>query len=132
MTQRPETVSFACRGLAAAVELAEDCIRVNAICPGFISTPLATGSKVAETEALFLDAQPWPEIGQGEHIAGTALFLATDDARFVTGEAIVVDGGLTASGPQLSRRLLKVAGRKAGVVGITKGSTGEPKEVRKL
>lgn len=117
---------------SAAVELAPDFIRVNAICPGFISTPLATGGKVAEVEAAFAKAQPWPEIGRGEHIAGAALFLATDDARFVTGESLIVDGGMTAAGPELSKRFGKISARGAGVVGITKGSTGEPKEIRKL
>ncbi len=117
---------------SAAIELAPDYIRVNAICPGFISTPLAHGGKVEELEAQFAKSQPWPESGQGEHIAGAALFLATEDARFVTGEALIVDGGLTAAGPELSKRFGKLAGRGAGIVGITKGSTGEPREVRKL
>ena len=60
------------------------------------------------------------------------MFLATDDARFVTGESIVVDGGLTAAGPELSKRFAQISARGSGVVGITKGSTGEPSEVRKL
>ena len=79
----------------AAIELAPDRIRVNAICPGFINTPLADGGKPERTEEKFAKSQPWPEAGHGEYIAGAALFLATDDARFVTGETLVVDGGLT-------------------------------------
>jgi NAD(P)-dependent dehydrogenase (short-subunit alcohol dehydrogenase family) len=117
---------------SAAVELAPDFIRVNAICPGFISTPLAHGGKVDKIEPLFAKSQPWPEAGQGEHIAGAALFLASDDARFVTGEALVVDGGLTAAGPELSKRFKQISARGSGVVGITRGSTGEPPLVRKL
>jgi NAD(P)-dependent dehydrogenase (short-subunit alcohol dehydrogenase family) len=117
---------------SGAVELAPDYIRVNAICPGFISTPLAHGGKAEKIEPKFAKSQPWPEHGQGEHIAGAALFLATDDARFVTGEALVVDGGLTAAGPELSKRFTQISARGAGVVGITKGSTGEPSELRKL
>jgi NAD(P)-dependent dehydrogenase (short-subunit alcohol dehydrogenase family) len=116
---------------AAAVELAPQRIRVNAICPGFISTPLSRGNKAAEVEPAFLAAQPWPEIGQGEHIAGAALFLATDDARFVTGEALVVDGGLTAAGPGVSKRFANLSGRGTKV-GVTKGSTGEPPILRNL
>lgn len=117
---------------AAAVELAPNLIRVNAICPGFIFTPLAHGGKGEKLESFFQQGQPWPEIGQGEHIAGAALFLATDDARFVTGEALIVDGGLTAAGPEISKRMKQNSGRGAGVVGITRGSTGEPPIIRKL
>lgn len=117
---------------SAAVELAADRIRVNAICPGFIATPLAAGGDPARIEAAFETAQPWPEHGTGEHIAGAALFLAGDDARFVTGEALVVDGGLTAAGPKLSQTFPRSSARYAKVSGVTKGSTGEAPELRKL
>ena len=117
---------------SAAVELGSHLIRVNAILPGFISTPLAHGGKAEKIEPMFAKSQPWPEAGQGEHIAGAALFLATDDARFVTGESLVVDGGLTAAGPELSKRFAQISARGAGVVGITRGSTGQGNEVRKL
>jgi NAD(P)-dependent dehydrogenase (short-subunit alcohol dehydrogenase family) len=117
----------------AAVELAQDHIRVNAICPGFIATPLAAlGGSVAELSVQFATAQPWPEAGNGDHIAGVALFLASDDARFVTGESILVDGGLTAAGPELSRKFPRTAGRQSRYAGITRGSTGEPPALRKL
>lgn len=117
---------------SGAVELAPHHVRVNAILPGFISTPLAHGGKVEKVEPMFARSQPWPEAGQGEHIAGAALFLATDDARFVTGESLVVDGGLTAAGPELSKRFAQISARGAGVVGVTKGSTGAAPELRKL
>ena len=116
---------------ASAVELAPDRIRVNAICPGFINTPLADGGKPEKTEERFAKSQPWPEAGHGEHIAGAALFLATDDARFVTGEALVVDGGLTAAGPELSKKFSAISARGSGVVGVTRGSTGEAPDLRK-
>src|SRR3954469_5679197 len=91
---------------AAAIELAASGIRVNAICPGAILTPLAIGKGDPERVATQMDSlQPWPEHGTGDDIAGVASFLASDDARFVTGEAIVVDGGLTAAGPSLNRQL---------------------------
>lgn len=117
---------------SAAVELAPDRIRVNAICPGFIATPLAGRGDPERLRAAFARSQPWPEAGSGEHIAGAALFLASDDAVFVTGEAIVVDGGLTAAGPELSKKFSQVSARDASVSGITKGSTGEPPELRRL
>ena len=117
---------------SAAVELARDRIRVNAICPGFIATPLAAAGNVEAAEAQFTKAQPWPDFGRGEHIAGAALFLASDDAAFVTGEAVVVDGGLTAAGPELSKKFPRGSARDAKVSGVTKGSTGEAPEIRRL
>jgi NAD(P)-dependent dehydrogenase (short-subunit alcohol dehydrogenase family) len=118
---------------SAAVELAPDCIRVNAICPGFIVTPLAQGNADPErTRAAYAKAQPWPDYGRGEHIAGAALFLASDDAEFVTGEALVVDGGLTAAGPELSKKFPRVSARNAKIAGVTRGSTGEAPTLRRL
>ena len=84
---------------SAAVELAAEKIRVNAICPGAILTPLVHRGHEAEVEQFFSEAQPWPEPGRPEHIADVALFLASDQSRFVTGEYITVDGGLNALGP---------------------------------
>ncbi len=117
---------------SAAVELGADRIRVNAICPGFIATPLAAGGNLERTQAAFAKSQPWPDYGRGEHIAGAALFLASDDAEFVTGEALVVDGGLTAAGPELSKKYAKTSARNSRVSGITRGSTGDAPELRRL
>ena len=117
---------------SGAVELAPDHIRVNAICPGFIATPLAAAGQLEATERRFAESQPWPEYGKGEPIAGAALFLASEDARFVTGEALVVDGGLTAAGPELSRKFPRTSGRDAKVSGVTKGSTGEAPDIQRL
>lgn len=117
---------------SAAVELAQDRIRVNAICPGFIATPLADGGKPEKTRALFSRSQPWPEYGKGDHIAGAALFFACDDSIFVTGDALLVDGGLTAAGPELSRKMPRTSGRNSKVAGVTKGSTGEKPELTTL
>jgi len=117
---------------SAAVELAPDRIRVNAICPGFIATPLAEGGDAEGTRTAFARSQPWPDYGRGEHIAGAALFLASDDAEFVTGEALIVDGGLTAAGPELSKKFARTSARRSRVSGVTKGSTGEPPALRRL
>ena len=65
--------------------------------------------------------RPWPEHGRGEDIAGAALFLASDDSRFVTGEALVVDGGLEAAGPNLARDRQAQQPTQAGV---DRGNTG--------
>ena len=108
----------------AALQLASDHIRVNAICPGGVLTPLTDRGDPAAAGKRMDQMQPWPEHGKPEHIAGAALFLASDDSEFVTGEALVVDGGLTAAGPDIWRRL--GSGREAELsqVGVNKGSTG--------
>jgi len=117
---------------SAAVELARHKIRVNAVCPGCIVTPIVTQGKLEETRAAFSKVQPWPEYGDAEHIAGTALFLASEDSRFITGEHILVDGGLTAVGPEMSIRLPSTSARYSNIAGVTKGSTGEAPEITKL
>ncbi len=118
--------------MSAAVELAPDLIRVNAICPGYIATPLAEGGDPEGTRIRFAKSQPWPEFGRGDHIAGAALFLASDDSLFVTGEKLVVDGGLTAAGPELSKTFPRTSARNAKVAGVTKGTTGAANELRRL
>jgi NAD(P)-dependent dehydrogenase (short-subunit alcohol dehydrogenase family) len=108
---------------AGAVELAPDKIRVNAICPGGILTPLLHRGSPDALAPVLEKLQPWPEVGRPEHIASAALFLAGDDARFVTGEALVVDGGLTAMGGNAIRGL---GGGDAAMlaVGVDRGTTG--------
>ena len=91
---------------SVAMELAEQQVRVNAICPGFITTPLATGKGEANTRAhlerfrtRYADAQPIGRTGEPADIANTALWLASDESSFVTGQALVVDGGLISGIP---------------------------------
>jgi NAD(P)-dependent dehydrogenase (short-subunit alcohol dehydrogenase family) len=115
---------------AVAAELAADRIRVNAIAPGMIRTPLAVGGNAAAWDRMVAEKQPWPEPGEPQHIADAALWLASEEARFVTGQVIVVDGGTTAQGPNLF-------GRHAGSVflkkaGVNTGSTGVPGTVRQV
>ncbi|MGH8595251.1 MAG: SDR family oxidoreductase, partial [Gammaproteobacteria bacterium] len=76
--------------------------------------------------------QPWPEHGTGADIAGTAVFLASDDARFVNGEAIVVDGALTAVGPDVWQRFGIPREASMQKSRINKGTTGEASTVRRL
>ena len=108
---------------AVACELAQDRIRVNAICPGGINTPLLHRGSPDAMEGILAKLQPWPEAGRPENIASVALFLASDDARFVTGEALVADGGLTAAGGQAIRTLGQ-DGAAYLASGVDRGTTG--------
>jgi len=88
----------------AAAELGKERIRVNCICPGGINTPLlrkAIPGGDAAAAQLLANFQPIPRAGVGDDIAGMALYLASDDAAWVTGTAMVVDGGFVARGNSL-------------------------------
>jgi NAD(P)-dependent dehydrogenase (short-subunit alcohol dehydrogenase family) len=75
-------------------------IRANAICPGFIDTPMMQAvfdmDGMQDVRASFVAAHALGRCGRPEEIAAAAAFLASDDASFVTGTAMVVDGGYTA------------------------------------
>lgn len=80
---------------ALAVEFAQDNIRVNAVCPGYVITPLI--DQLDEEAREYLVTQhPIGRLGKPEEIAKAVLFLASDDASFVTGANLLVDGGYTA------------------------------------
>jgi NAD(P)-dependent dehydrogenase (short-subunit alcohol dehydrogenase family) len=79
----------------AAVELAKDRIRVNCICPGGIDTPIA-GRSSQRTAELLAQSQPIQRAGQPDDIANMALFLASDESEWITGTAMLVDGGFMA------------------------------------
>jgi NAD(P)-dependent dehydrogenase (short-subunit alcohol dehydrogenase family) len=112
-----------------AAELAEHHIRVNAVCPGAVYTELLHRGRPEFTDAWREEIQPWPERGEPAMIADVAVWLASDEARFVTGEAIVADGGLMAATPRLMDHDLSHLQRMSG---IAYGNTGRPAEVRRL
>lgn len=87
----------------AALELAPHSIRVNSVSPGTIITPLLhRGGSVENLRKAALEHQPWQEVEEGECVASAAAFLASDDARFMTGADMMVDGGAGAAGPGFS------------------------------
>jgi meso-butanediol dehydrogenase/(S,S)-butanediol dehydrogenase/diacetyl reductase len=79
---------------AMALDFAAENIRVNGICPGFVETP-AFGGLIDLLRPRFEPVIPMGRGAQPEEIAGVAAFLASDDASYITGANIVVDGGLT-------------------------------------
>lgn len=93
---------------SVALELGEHDVRVNAICPGFIATPLAAGHPDADEDRIqrMRDAgagsQVLGRVGEPADIANMALFLASDESAWITGRELVVDGGFEA-GPAFSR-----------------------------
>ncbi|MBW8708992.1 MAG: SDR family oxidoreductase [Alphaproteobacteria bacterium] len=78
--------------LNMALDYAADHVRVNCICPGFVNTPLLA-SLSAEKRARLAALHPLGRLGEPEEIAHMALFLMSDQAQWITGQAIAVDGG---------------------------------------
>lgn len=115
-------VNFTCN---TAVELAPRRVRVNAVAPGPVLTELTAGgaARLERTKEKLRTTQPWPDYGTAEDVANVVAFLAGSDARFVTGQTIIVDGGLLSSGgrAELGRLGDPIAKR---VVGVDHGTTG--------
>lgn len=82
----------------AAIEYAAEGIRVNAVCPGWISTPLIMEHLENDEEALrsVVSTYPAGRLGRPEEVASAVAFLCTDEAAFITGVALPVDGGAVA------------------------------------
>ena len=82
---------------AAAIQYAADGIRVNSVHPGVTNTPMIRELMADETAgAGFLAGTPMGRLGRPDEIANAILFLASDEASFITGAELVVDGGFTA------------------------------------
>lgn len=84
-------------GQSLAIECASSGVRVNTLLPGWIDTDLTDFLRAeAETEEAVLSRVPMQRWGRAEEIAGAALFLAGADSSFMTGQSLIIDGGLSA------------------------------------
>jgi 2-keto-3-deoxy-L-fuconate dehydrogenase len=87
---------------SVAVEFVKQGIRCNAICPGTVETP-SLGERIKalgneeEARKAFIARQPMGRLGTAEEIAAMALYLASDESGFVTGQEFIIDGGWTAA-----------------------------------
>src|SRR5919199_1840900 len=84
-----------------AIDFVEQGIRVNCICPGTVDSPwvgrlLSQADDPAAARQALVARQPLGRLGTPEEVAAAALYLASDDATFITGTGLVIDGGLTA------------------------------------
>lgn len=83
----------------AALEYATEGIRVNAICPGFIDTPLLAEGEIndhKDVKEKLIDLHPMKRLGKAEEIANGFIFLASNDSSFVNGTSLEIDGGYLA------------------------------------
>lgn len=76
-----------------ALDYARDSIRCNAICPGYVDTPLNEGYPAAARDAFLDQYQPLPGLISAEDVAEMAVYLASDAAKMITGQVFVLDGG---------------------------------------
>lgn len=77
------------------MEYATDGIRINAICPGFIDTPLLTKGGISDHDEVkqhIIDLYPMKRLGRSEEIANGFIFLVSDDSSFVSGTSLEIDG----------------------------------------
>jgi NAD(P)-dependent dehydrogenase (short-subunit alcohol dehydrogenase family) len=83
-----------------AIDYVGEKIRANCLCPGTVDTPslqgrIAAAGDVETARAAFIARQPMGRLGTAEEIAALALYLASDESAYMTGSAVVIDGGLS-------------------------------------
>ena len=117
-----------------SLELGEFKIRVNSISPGAINTPLLNAASEDWDERI-KGLQPIEALGQPLDIAYAALFLASDESRFVTGHNLCVDGGLTVDRTGLVKGMREAMAADLGdmrISGMSMGSTGVEETLREI
>jgi len=81
---------------ASALEYASQGIRINAVCPGMIDTPMSRGGITGDILDMLLAQSPTPRLGQPEEVAHAVMMLCDPGAGFITGQTVAIDGGWTA------------------------------------
>ena len=79
---------------ALAQEVASRGITVNTVAPGFIASPMTDALNDKQREAILLPMSPRGRLGAGEDVASAVLYLASDEAAYVTGQTLHVNGGM--------------------------------------
>lgn len=81
-----------------AIDYAQDRIHCNCLCPGFVQTAMIKTNITTDAEAVagIGGLHPWGQLGTPDDVAKAAVFLASDDASWMTGHSMVIDGGFTA------------------------------------
>lgn len=83
-----------------ALDHAKDSININAVCPGVVRTAMAsTNFRDPKIISEMQKGTPWPRLGQPQDIANLVVFLCSDEAQWITGQNIAVDGGFTVGIP---------------------------------
>ena len=85
-----------------ATQMGKHNIRCNAIAPGLVLTPAALTNLPEETRKIFVRHNALPYLGQPQDIASVVAFLASEDARYLTGQTLIADGGLTIHNPTVA------------------------------
>jgi len=85
---------------SVAIDYVKRGIRCNAVCPGTVDTPslgdrIAALGDVEKARADFIARQPMGRLGTAEEVADLCVYLASDESRFMTGQAVIIDGGIT-------------------------------------